>query len=90
MSSNLAVSSKNPSFQKSNVDTKPSRAVRLGPTIMIDKYPERTEMAYIKRGGQWSRCLHELEVAHALRLLHNLNAQVVGTFEPSYMGLRAA
>ena len=53
---------------------------------MIDKYPERTELAYIKRGGQWSRCLHELEVAHALRLLHNVNAQVVGTFEPWYMG----
>ena len=53
---------------------------------MIENYPERNELAYIERAGQWSRCLHEPEVAQALRHLHNVNAQVVGNFEPWYMG----
>lgn len=53
---------------------------------MIDSYPEIIELAYIERGGQWSRCLYEPEVAQAVRLLHNVNTQVVGTFEPWYMG----
>ena len=41
--------------------------------VMIDNHPERNELAYVERSGQWARCLHESEVPQALRLLHNIH-----------------
>ena len=41
--------------------------------VMIDDFPERNELAYIERSGQWARCLHKSELPDALRLLHNIH-----------------
>ena len=40
---------------------------------MIENRPERNELAYVERSGQWSRCIHESEVLQALKLLHNVH-----------------
>ena len=40
---------------------------------LIDNYPEKNELAYVERNGQWARCLHESEVPQALKILHNVH-----------------